>query len=303
MKTAGDKAIHMTGFLYDPRSLLALIATLLVIVSNAGILWLYFKTHTFGGSIVHGRWTFFDDGNVIALISFWAKFIEMLTFILGGWFVSQLWSRRSREPEGAPLVAFQSMGIFGSPETVFDTCFSFCKGRFKLEGGARLFGFGILLLCAVILQFYSSAVTTLAVPTLFDIPIQTSYPLVSDAVFMSDPLSGTPCTNYTDDNRDACLADWYVGNAISNIFAFAKMSYDPARKPLASELRPWKPTSRIVGESRIFGLVCNDNAVIEYMSHLASSVDAVSATAQIPALLPVLTTQSHQSHTPHHTRK
>ena len=285
------KKKHQTAFLHDARSLLASTGALLVVVSNAGILWLYIQTHNFGGTIVRGRWAFFDDGNIIALISLWAKFIEMLTFLLGEWFVSQLWSRRSLKERGAPLVAFQSIWIFGSPETVFDTCSSFYKGRFKSENGARLWGFGILLLCAIILQFYSSAVTTLAIPTLFDIPIQASYPLFSDAVFMSDPLSGTPCTNYTDNSRDACLADWYVGNAISNIFAFAKMSYDPARKPLASELRPWKPTSKIVGGTRIFGLVCSDNAVIEYMTHLTSSVDAVSATATIPALLPILTIQ------------
>ena len=163
-----DTTRPSTPHLKDVRTYILIICFSITMCSNVLVLYYWIKTQRFGISITDGRWRYIDDGNAIAILGVWAQVLQIFTMLLGGWAISQLWSRQVIDKtEGGTLAELQAMGIFTSAGALAVAWIHLFQSRFSSGNLLRLMI--PLLIAAFILQYYATAFLTLVVPTFHDV--------------------------------------------------------------------------------------------------------------------------------------
>ena len=227
----------------DYRTYVALSCAIFSLGSNVAIIICWVKELHFGTSITDGRWRYIDDGNAIALLGFWAQFLQIITVVLGGWAVAQIWARRVVD-NNASLVGLQSLGVFSSIGSLLLAYWHLWKRRYARA--VLLLIYIPLLFCATVLQYYATAVITLAVPTFHEV-VETRTIPAQTLPFMSEPAAMTPCANLTGPNLDDCLGNWYSQVTTPNILILGTDSPSSATFD-GDQLPPaWQPAWGVTG--------------------------------------------------------
>ncbi|KAK7681549.1 hypothetical protein QCA50_015281 [Cerrena zonata] len=273
----------------DYRTYVALICAIFSVGSNVAIILCWVHELHFGTSITDGRWRYIDDGNAIALLGFWAQFLQIITVVLGGWAVAQMWARRSVN-EGASIVGLQSLGVFSSLGSLLLAYWHIWKRRYPRS--SLLFLYIPLIICATLLQYYATAVLTLIVPTFHEVTEPRSIP-AQTLPYMSEPAASTPCMNLTGPSLEDCLGNWYSQVTTGNILIFGTTS--PSSATFDGEQLPpaWRPIWGVTGpDMTSIALLTRPNpSVIFGVAASRDFTDSIAFSANIPAIIPTITTQ------------
>ena len=270
-------------------------------ISNIAVLTVYSQTYGFGGSLTEGRWKYVDDGTIITIIGIWSKILEAGTVLVAGWALSQIWARYLYyEDAGGTLAGLRSLGLVGSIGSLFKTVHGLFKGRYRRRVALCLIT--PVAFCAIVLQFYATAVVSLAVPTLYNSTAIGSHPML--APFMTDPIAASPCKSVAEAQQESCLSDLYVGNALTSIFAFTQYSIAPHSPEAVGLAWPWQPKWQEPeegGRFRKFALICDNDATTHSVVSELVKMDAYAVYAHIPTVVPILSSQCtkiYQSESP-----
>ncbi|KAK7686641.1 hypothetical protein QCA50_010241 [Cerrena zonata] len=271
----------------------ACVFALIGIMSNLLILVVYSLTFSFP------RHSGFVN-NIITLVGVWAKVLESITVLLTGWALSQKWSRTldaSGSTVGANFTGLQSLDIFASFGTLLQTTYSLVTER-RHSTSIGTVSFVSCIVSAFILQLYPTAVTTLAVPILWNATKSSYFPPAGP--FMSNHLSGTPCAAEEFQRQKHCLGDWNAVTAASNVLTLKQSLPSFSQRPNGYSESPFQSTPssswvlqtynpveqyqyRMVGQN--YGLV---GGVLDALYSDLIGVDPTGIFTQVPTSLPVL---------------
>lgn len=277
--------------LEDYRTYIALLCAIFSVGSNVAIILCWVHQLHFGTSITDGRWRYIDDGNVIALLGFWAQFLQVITVVLGGWAVAQIWARRLVDhPKGASLAGLQSLGVFSSLGSLLLAYWHLWKRRYARS--LLLLIYIPLIFCATVLQYYATAVLTLIVPTFHEVS-DTRFIPAQTLPYMSEPAASTPCRNLTEVTLDDCLGNWYSQVTTRNILILGTTSPSSATFD-GDQLPPaWRPVWGVTGlDMSSIALLTRPNPSVVFGVATSHDVtDSIAFRANIPAVIPTITTQ------------
>ena len=285
-----------THTLRDYRTYITLSCAIFAVLSNVAIIACWAKQLRFGISITDGRWRYIDDGNAIALLGFWAQFLQIITVVLGGWAIAQLWARQVAHSK-ASLVGLQSLGIFSSIGTLLLAYWHLWKKRYAHR--SHLFIYVPLVFCATVLQYYATAIITLAVPAFHEV-VETRIIPAQTLPFMSEPTASTPCSNLAEPGLTNCLGNWYSQVTTRNILILGTAS--PSSATFDGEQLPpdWQPVWGATGPNQdsIALLTRSNPSVVDGVFASHDFMDSIAFSAYVPAIIPTLTSQCAEVNQP-----
>ncbi|KAJ3489303.1 hypothetical protein NLI96_g2219 [Meripilus lineatus] len=208
---------------------------------NVALLYATIHTYRFGARVVKEGWRIKDE-DLISFVEFISKMLTAMSAVIGGWATTQIWARKLYNPRNeAGLAELQSLDIFRSI-TVIPQAFLHVYSNDYTSG--RTF-YAILVAVAILLQFYSTSIVTLATPTLSWVshsPTTYSYDALG---FMTNFGYGNRCmfnsngTERTGKERDSCLSIMLAENSLRDV-----ETYD--ENALVGNVQdypfPWSPT-------------------------------------------------------------
>ncbi|KAJ3489290.1 hypothetical protein NLI96_g2222 [Meripilus lineatus] len=185
------------------------------IACNVAILYAAFHTYRFGASITNGSW-WITDNTLLSIIEFAAKLPAASTVSIGRLAVSHLWSREwANMLSGTEIEELRSLNVFGS-------VLSILRAVSRIVRGCCVFAqkpYSLMVLSAILLLFYSTAVVTLATPALIFVngPIVTY--TFAELPFMTQPGYGNRCIPPSPSNSEArsCLQLMLAENAMTDV--------------------------------------------------------------------------------------
>ena len=284
-----------TSILRDYRTYITLACAIFCLGSNIAIICCWAKQIRFGISITDGRWRYIDDDNAISILGFWAQLLQTVTVLLGGWALAQVWARRVVQGSDT-LVGLQSLRILSSIGTIVLACQHVIKGRYARRA---LLTYIPLISCAVVLQYYHTAVITLVVPTLNDV-VEPRVTPAQSAPFMSEPTVSTPCSNLTDQGLTNCLGNWYAQSTTTNILQLG--TTDPSSLTFNGYQLPsdWQPAWGITGpdQTSVAFLTRSNPSLVDGVFASHDFIDSIAFSAYVPAIIPTLTSQCAEVNQP-----
>ncbi|KAJ3481191.1 hypothetical protein NLI96_g7816 [Meripilus lineatus] len=195
------------------KTSLLVFLVLVHVACNIAIIVASLHTFRLGGLIVQD-FIPVSDNRALTVINILAKVLSISSVVIGGWAASHLWSRRLSKPgSSAGLAELQSLTIFQSVPTIYHSIRHLAAGRYI---SARWL-YGVVIMCAILLQVYSIAVSTLMTPTLTETTQTRNQQIVPGAYF-------SQITN-CDRNASGCLDIALSAKSLSDAIAFNRRPF------------------------------------------------------------------------------
>lgn len=185
------------------------------IVCNVAILYAIFHTFKFGVLITNGSW-WITDNNLLSVIEFTAKLPTASTVLIGGLAASRLWSSNLEDALSAAGIAEpQSLNVFSSVLAIPRVVSYIVQSRYVFARKPYL----LIVLSAILLRFYSTAIVTLLTPALTFVKNPTATYQFTELPFMTQPGYGNRCNlPYISDNEvQSCLQIMLAGSALVDV--------------------------------------------------------------------------------------
>ena len=182
------------------------------IVCNVAILCAVFHTFRFGAFITNESW-WITDNNLLSVIEFTAKLPAASTVFIGGLAASRLWSSNLEDAlSAAGITEPQSLNVFSSVLAIPRVVSYIIQSRYVSARKPYL----LIVLSAILLRFYSTAIVTLLTPALTFVQNPTATYQFTELPFMTQPGYGNRCNlPYISGNEvQSCLQIMLAGSAL-----------------------------------------------------------------------------------------
>ncbi|KAJ3480517.1 hypothetical protein NLI96_g8294 [Meripilus lineatus] len=202
------------------KTFLLIVLSSIHLISNAYILFASFHGIRFGQRIAKDTWRI-GDPTLLTCVSFASKLLFIGTTTSGGWAISLLWSRRliHRVPT-AGLAELQSLTIFQSATSIFQSVQHLVSRQYV----SSQWLYCVIVVFAILLQFYTTAVITLVTPSIFPTTHLSLNFSFQPLPYMASPVFGNRCSGFSLSNNasESCLGMALAGSALSDAETFSQ---------------------------------------------------------------------------------